>query len=275
MPAVTTVIKPKSAWFRIDVAELFRYKDLFYFLSIRDIKVRYKQTAIGIVWALFLPVITMIIFTIFFGNFAQISSDGIPYPIFVYVGLLFWNFFSQSVNNASASLVGNEGIIKKIYFPKLLLPASSIFVCLVDFLVAALVFVGLMVYYQFVPSWETWLVIPLLVLLTYLVSLGLGLLLAAVNVKFRDVRFIAPLFIQLLFFVTPVIFPASIVSPEHQWILNLNPMSGIISAARSVMFGQTAIDWSALGMAIAVIVASVVIGLIYFRKTERYFADII
>ncbi|MBI4407066.1 MAG: ABC transporter permease [Candidatus Kerfeldbacteria bacterium] len=272
---MTTVIKPKNQWYRIDLAELLRYKDLFYFLSIRDIKVRYKQTAIGIVWALFLPIITMIIFTIFFGNFAQISSDGIPYPIFVYVGLLFWNFFSQSVNNASASLVGNEGIIKKIYFPKLLLPASSIFVCLVDFLVAALVFVGLMVYYRFVPSWETWLVIPLLVALTYLVSLGLGLLLAAVNVKFRDVRFIAPLFIQLLFFVTPVIFPASIVSPEHQWILNLNPMSGIISAARSVMFGQTAIDWSALGIAAAVTVASVVIGLVYFRKTERYFADII
>ncbi len=275
MPAVTTVIKPTSAWFRIDLAELLRYKDLFYFLSIRDIKVRYKQTAIGIVWALFLPIITMIIFTIFFGNFAQISSDGIPYPIFVYVGLLFWNFFSQSVNNASASLVGNEGIIKKIYFPKLLLPASSIFVCLVDFLVAALVFVGLMVYYRFVPSWETVLVIPLLVLLTYLVSLGLGLLLAAINVKFRDVRFIAPLFIQLLFFVTPVIFPASIVSAEHQWILNLNPMSGIISAARAVIFGQTAIDWSALGTAAGVMVLGLVVGIIYFRKTERYFADII
>ncbi|HBY73425.1 MAG TPA: phosphate ABC transporter permease [Candidatus Kerfeldbacteria bacterium] len=272
---MTTVIKPKRAWSRIDFVELVRFKDLFYFLSWRDIKVRYKQTAIGIVWALFLPVITMIIFTIFFGNFAQISSNGVPYPIFVYVGVLFWNFFSQSINNASASLVGNEGIIKKIYFPKLLLPAASIFVCLVDFLIANLVLLGLMAYYRFLPSWQSLLVVPLLIVLTYLVSLGFGLFLAAVNVKFRDVRFVTPLFIQLLFFVTPVIYPSSIVSPEHQWILNLNPMSGIIGTARAVIFGETIIDWTALGMAVGVTVVSVLIGLVYFRKTERYFADII
>lgn len=275
MSTVTTVIKPKNAWFRIDLVELLRYRDLFYFLALRDIKVRYKQTAIGVLWAVFVPVITMVVFTIFFGNFGQIASDGVPYPIFVYLGLIFWTFFSQALTNASNSMVGNEDIIKKIYFPKVLMPASSIFVTLIDFLVATAVLVGLMVYYQFWPQPLTIAIFPLCIVITYLFAFGFGLLLAAINVKFRDVRFVIPFFIQMLLFLTPVIYPTSIVAPEHKWILQLNPMTGVIENARAVMLGTASVDWSAFGLAIVVTTVFFCLGVVYFRKTERYFADII
>lgn len=271
----TTVIKPKASWLQGNLSELIRYKDLFYFLALRDIKVRYKQTAIGVLWAIFVPLITMVVFTIFFGNFGQISSDGVPYPIFVYLGLIFWTFFSQALTNASNSLVGNEDIIKKIYFPKVLLPASSILVTLIDFLVATGVLVGLMVYYRFIPQPLTLLIFPLCIIITYLFAFGFGLLLAAINVKFRDVRFIIPFFIQMLLFLTPVIYPTSIVSPEHKWILQLNPMAGVIENARAVILGTGAVDWSAFGLAVVVTAVFLFLGIGYFKKTERYFADII
>lgn len=271
----TTIIKPKVSWFSLNIKELARYRDLFYFLAWRDIKVRYKQTAIGILWAVFVPVITMVVFTLFFGSFGQIASDGVPYPIFVYLGLIFWTFFSQALSNASNSLVSNEDIIKKIYFPKLLLPASSILVSLIDFLIANLVLVGLMIYYQFLPQPITVLLFPVLVLLTYFFSFGFGLLLAAVNVKFRDVRFIIPFGIQMMLFLTPVIYPTSIVGPKHRWILELNPMAGIIENARAVVLGTGEMNLRALAVAAVVTGLMFIVGVVYFRKTERYFADII
>lgn len=270
-----TVISPKRSWFSLDLKELLRYKDLFYFLAWRDIKVRYKQTAVGILWAFFVPIITMLIFSVFFGTFAGVSSDGLPYPIFVYTGLVFWNFFSQAISNASGSLVANQEIVKKIYFPKILLPASSIFVSLIDFVISLLVLGGLMVYYQVVPTALSLLIIPLLIVITYVFALGLGLLLAAINVKYRDVRYIIPFFVQLMLFVTPVIYPTSIVSDQWKWILQLNPMTGVIEAARIVLLQHAPIDWTGLAIGGGITLGLMLFGLFYFRKTERYFADII
>lgn len=270
-----TIIRPKNGLFSISIKELLSYKDLFYFLAWRDIKVRYKQTAIGIIWAFIVPLVTMVIFSIFFGNFAQIESNGIPYPIFVFVGLLFWNFFSQSITNASNSLVASQEIVKKIYFPKIILPASSIIVTLIDFAIAAVILVGLMIYFKFTPQPISILIIPLLIIITYFSSLGLGLFLAALNVKYRDVRYVVPIFIQTLLFLTPVIYPVSIASEKVQWLLMLNPMSGVIENARAVILNQTPMQWESLAISLSISILMVLIGLIYFKKTEKYFADII
>lgn len=273
--AAQTVISPQTRLLKLNWKELWMFRDLFYLLALRDIKVRYKQTAIGVLWAFLQPVVTMVIFTIFFGNLSHVPSDNIPYPLFVYLGLLFWNFYSQALTNASTSLVTNEQIVKKIYFPRLIMPAASMFVSMVDFLIAAVIFVGLMVYYQFVPGWSGVVLFPILALLTYGAALGFGLFLAAVNVKYRDVRYALPFLIQTLLFVTPVIYSTSIVSPEHQWILYLNPMSGIIENARFTIFNSGAINWMSLAISALVSLVWLVIGLFYFRRTERYFADVL
>ncbi len=271
----TLVITPQKGIVQNTFKELVGYRDLFFFLAWRDIKVRYKQTAIGVLWALFVPLITMVVFTVFFGNFAQIDSNGIPYPIFVYIGLVFWTFFSQAVTAASTSLINSQEIVKKTYFPRLLLPASSIFVALIDFIIASIVYIGLMVYYGIVPQLLTIVLFPLLALITYIASLGIGLFLAAVNVKYRDVRYALPFFIQILLFVTPVIYPVSIAAADARWLLLLNPMTGVIETARATLLTSDAIDWTMIEIASLVSVIFFVVGLIYFKRTERYFADII
>jgi lipopolysaccharide transport system permease protein len=272
---VKTVITPQHHLLRLNLRELWQFRDLFYLLSLRDIKVRYKQTVIGVAWAFLQPVVTTLIFTVFFGNLAQIPSDDIPYPLFVYLGLLFWNFYSQALTNASASLVTNEQIVKKIYFPRLLMPAAAMFVSFIDFLIATLIFVGMMVYYQFVPTITGLWLFPLLALLTYGAALGLGLFLAALNVKYRDVRYAVPFLIQTLLFVTPVIYSTTIVSSQYQWMLYLNPMAGIIENARNTLLGSGVVNWFSLAIAAVVSMISLVVGLLYFRKTERYFSDLI
>lgn len=268
------VIGGKNNW-KQGIRELMNYRDLFYYLAWRDIKVRYKQTAIGILWAFFVPIVTMVVFTVFFGTFAGIESDNIPYPIFVYTGLVFWTFFSQAVTNSSNSLVANQNIIKKIYFPNIILPASSILVSLIDFAISALILVVMMMYYQFVPHWQSVIVVPLTLIITYCTSLGLGLLLSAINVKYRDVRYIVPFFIQILLFTTPVIYPSSIVSEKYQWVLNLNPMTGVIENTRAAVLNQTAINWETLIIGMIISISLLIFSLFYFKKTERGFADII
>ncbi len=269
------LITANKKWFNLDIKELLSYRDLFYYLAIRDIKVRYKQTAIGILWAFFVPIITMLVFTVFFGNSVGIDTEEIPYPIFVYVGLVFWTFFSQALTNASNSLITSQEMIRKIYFPRILLPAATIFVSVIDFLIAALILVVMMIYYQYTPDPVSIVIIPLLVLLTYLTSLGLGLLLSAINVKYRDVRYVIPFCIQMLLFLTPVIYPVSIVGEKYAWILRLNPMSGIIENARAFILGYGTVNWESLLMSIGVSSLLVIVGLIYFKKTERVFADVI
>lgn len=269
------IITAEQSWIKIDFKELRRYKDLFYFLTLRDIKVRYKQTAIGVLWAFFVPFITMVVFSVFFGNFVGVNSDGLPYPIFVFTGLVFWTFFSQALTLSSNSLVSSQSIIQKIYFPKILLPASAIFVSFIDFIIATIILTGMMIYYRFIPSASSIIIIPLLVLITYCTSLGLGWLLSAVNVRFRDVRYVVTFMIQMLLFLTPVIYPVSILGEQYSWILYFNPMAGVIETSRAVLMGQTSIPWDGLITGAIVSLVLLVVGLFYFKKTERFFADII
>ena len=217
----TTVIRPRKTFSLKDIKELWQYRELLYFFTWRDLKVRYKQTFIGVAWAIFQPFITMVVFSIFFGGLAKIPSDGVPYPIFVYVGLLFWQFFSSALSDTSMTLISNQSIITKVYFPRLILPVSSVITKLVDFFIATLILISLMFYYGYMPHLSGLLILPLLLLITFMASIGLGLFLASINVKYRDVRYALPFFIQILLFLTPVIYPASIAG-KYSFILALN-----------------------------------------------------
>lgn len=272
--AYSITIKPKKGWATINVKELWLYKELFYIFSWRDIKVRYKQTAVGIAWAIFQPFLSMVIFSIFFGGLAKIPSNGIPYPIFVYSGLLFWNYFSVSLTSASNSLIQNEGMIKKIFFPRLLLPLSATITPIIDFGLALVVLFGLMVFYQSTPTLLSIIILPGLIIISFLAAAGLGSLLAAINVRFRDVREALPFFIQTVFFVTPVVYPSTIVPERYQWLLGLNPMTGVIEAARAGLVGDRPINFPLLGLSAVVSVGLFIFGLYYFKKNERIFADV-
>ena len=274
MAVTTTIIKPKKVFSIEDLKEVWRYKELLYFFTWRDFKVRYKQTAIGILWAVFQPFITMVVFSIFFGTLLKIPSDGVPYPIFVYTGLLFWTFFSSALSETSNVLISNQSIITKVYFPRLILPLSSVTTKFVDFAIAATILGGMMAYYSYVPELMSILVLPILLAITFMAAVGGGLFLAALNVKYRDVRFVLPFFIQLLLFLTPVIYPASIAG-KYSWILAMNPMMGVIQNARAVLLDTAPINWILIGISFAACAVLLVIGVIYFKKVERYFADII
>lgn len=270
----THIIKPRHGWINLNLRELWRYKELFYIFAWRDIKVRYKQTAIGVLWALIQPFLSMVVFSVFFGGLAKVPSNGIPYPIFVFSGLLFWNYFSTSLTAASNSLVSNEAIIKKIYFPRLLLPLSSTITPVVDFFLACVVLAGMMIYYGFAPTVLGVVLLPLLVIITLLTASGLGAFLSAINVRYRDVREVLPFFIQILFFVTPVIYPTTLVPERFQWLLGLNPMAGIIEAARAGIVGQGQVNFGLLGIATVMAIIFFIFGLYYFKKTEKIFADV-
>ena len=268
------VIRPKKTLSLEDFREVWRYRELLYFFTWRDLKVRYKQTAIGVAWAIFQPFMAMVVFSVFFGGLAKIPSDGVPYPIFVYTGLLFWQFFSGALGEVSGSMVGNRGIITKVYFPRLILPLSALFTSLVDFCVASIVLAGLMVYYGFIPHFATLLVLPLLMAMTFFAALGGGLFLAAINVKYRDVRYVLPYFLQMMLFITPVIYPASLAG-KYSWILSINPLTGIIKAARAAVLSTEPINWLLLGISSVAILIMLAIGIVVFKNTERYFADIL
>jgi lipopolysaccharide transport system permease protein len=270
----TLVIRPKKLFHLSDLRELWQYRELLYFFAWRDLKVRYKQTAIGAAWAIFQPFITMVVFSVFFGNLAKIPSDGVPYPIFVYVGLLFWQFFSSALSETSMTLISNQAIITKVYFPRLILPISSVVTKLVDFAIASVILVGLMFYYGYMPHLAGFLIIPLLLIITFMASVGGGLFLAAINVKYRDVRYALPFFIQILMFVTPVIYPASIAGKYSFW-LALNPMMGVIQNARAALLGTAPINWTLLGISFIACLVLLFVGIYVFKKVERYFADII
>lgn len=273
-PNSVTIITPPRGWLRLNLPELWRFRELFYIFSWRDFKVRYKQTVIGVLWAILQPFLLMLVFSFFFGKLVNVGSNGAPYPIFVYAGLLFWTYFSTALTNSSNSLVDNENIIKKIYFPRLLLPFSATITPLIDFLLAFVVLGGIMLFYRFVPSWSAIIFIPLLMIMSFMAASGLGALLAAINVRFRDVRHALPFVIQTLFFLTPVIYPTSLVPEQYRWILNLNPMTGIINTARAVLLRQGVIPYAELASSFAVIVIVFAFGLFFFRRTERVFADI-
>lgn len=271
---ITTIIQPKKTFSLRDIKEIWDYRELLFFFAWRDIKVRYKQTTVGIAWAIFQPLITMIIFSLFFGKLAGIPSDGVPYPVFVFVGLLFWQFFSGSLSDTSNSLISNQAIVTKVYFPRLILPISTVIAKMIDFAIASIILIGLMFYYGFVPNLTGTLLLPVLLIISFMASVGLGLFLASINVKYRDVRYVLPFFIQILLYITPVIYPASIVG-KFSWILALNPMMGVIQSARASLLGTTPINWFLILISFIATTVLLLIGIYTFKKTERYFADII
>lgn len=267
-------IKPQRR-FSLGLKELWEYRELFYFFTWRDVKVKYKQTALGFLWAIFQPLIMTMLFTVSFGRLINQSLPmDVPYPVFVLSGFLLWNIFSGGLSNAGNSMVNNANIIKKIYFPRLIVPVSSILVSLVDFLMAFIVFVPVLLYYDCSFRASAVYLIPLSVLLAVMATFGLGTFLAALNVKYRDFRYILPFFIQALLFATPVIYPVRITDNSwFQWLLRLNPMNAPIELFRSSI-SASEVDQRAILMSVAVSVVLFITGIFYFRKTESYFADL-
>jgi len=268
-----TIIEPDSSASTWQLRELWAYRELLWVLTLRDIKVRYKQTALGILWAVIQPVLAMGLFSVIFGQLAKIPSDGHPYPVFVYAALLPWTFFANAVSNSSNSLVGSAQLVSKVYFPRLIIPLSSAGAGLIDFAISAVILLLLMLYYG--VGWGLHLLAaPLLVLGVVLTALGIGTLLSALNVAYRDFRYVVPFLIQLWMYATPVVYPASLI-PEHwRWALYLNPMAGLIEGFRSAFLNQP-FDPLGLSLSLGVAAAAFVGGVRYFKKVERRFADII
>ena len=267
------VIQPSKKWSLLNLKDIWAYRELLFFLTWRDVKVRYKQTALGAAWAILQPLFMMIIFTIFFGRLAGVASQGIPYPLFALAGLVPWTFFANAITASGNSLVGSANLITKVYFPRLIVPAAAMLAGLVDFLLAFLLLCLLMIYYRVTLTVHL-LFLPVLILLTALFSLGVGTWMSALNVKYRDVRFALPFLIQLWLFVSSVILPSSSIPPKWRWLLMLNPMSGIIEGYRSALFGLP-FDWPALGMASGLTLLVLFYAIYAFGRVERSFADII
>src|SRR4026207_1185888 len=263
------VIQPSKRWSILSFKDLWAYRELLFFLTWRDVKVRYKQTALGAAWAILQPLFMMIIFTIFFGRLAGVDSAGIPYPVFALAGLVPWTFFSNSITASGNSLVGSANLITKVYFPRLIVPAAAMLAGLVDFLLAFLILVVMMFYYRVQLTVQI-LFLPVLILLTALFSLGVGTWMSALNVKYRDVRFALPFLIQLWLFVSSVIVPSSSIPEKYRWILLFNPMSGIIEGYRSALFGLP-FDWPALSVAAVLTIVMLFYSVYSFGKAERSF----
>jgi lipopolysaccharide transport system permease protein len=269
------IIKPKPKWVLFDFSEIWKFRELFVVFAWRDIKVRYKQTIMGAAWAIFQPLSSMFIFTIFFGNFARIPSGDLPYSLFVLIGLVFWNYFSGILSRASNSLIENEGIVKKVYFPREILPLSTVGANLIDFAISLMLLLIVSLYFGFIPNPLAILVIILGILIGTLGAGGLGLLLSSLNVKYRDVRYALPFFIQMMVFLTPVIYPTSIIRPSFRYLMALNPMTGVIDVAREVFSGGSNISWGTLAISAGASILLFVVGLYYFKSTERFFADLV
>lgn len=266
-------IRPSKKWVALNLRDLWAYRDLLYFLTWRDVKVRYKQTALGATWAIIQPLFTMLIFTLFFGKLAGIPSDGVPYPLFAFAALLPWTFFSNAVTNSGNSLVGSANLITKVYFPRLIIPAAAVLAGLVDFVVALALLAAMMIWYGVVPSIGVVLLPALLLLLTML-TLGVGMWLSALNVKYRDIRYALPFCIQLWMFATPIIYPMSMVPTKWRWLMTLNPLTGIIEGFRAALFGRP-LDGPALAISMLVTALVLVYAAYSFRRMEKSFADVV
>lgn len=256
------------------IREVWAYRELVYFLAWRDVKVRYKQTVLGVLWAVIQPFFTMVLFTLLFSQLAKIPTDGIPGPIFYFSALVPWIYFSSTVTNAGMSLVANSGLLTKIYFPRLILPAAAALGSLVDFLISSVFLIGFIVYYEVPFGWNL-LLWPVLVVLLMLLTFGLGAFFAALNVKYRDIKYALPFFIQLLLFATPIIYPASMIPERFQWLLALNPLSALIQAFRYAVFPHRIVDWNILAISAAVTAVLFLAGVAYFKSTEKAMADLV
>jgi lipopolysaccharide transport system permease protein len=256
--------------------DLWRYRELFFFLAWRDILVRYKQTVIGVAWAVLRPFLTMIVFTVIFGKLANLPSEGqAPYALMVFAALLPWQFFANSLSDSSDSLVGNANLISKIYFPRLIIPASSVITGFVDFLVSGLLLAGLMVWYQFLPDWRI-LTLPLFIVIAFATAMGFGLWLTALNVRYRDFRYVVPFIVQFGLYLSPVGFSSGIVPEQWRLLYSLNPMVGVIDGFRwAILGGESNIYWPGFLLSLIITAAALTWGIYFFRKTEKTFADII
>lgn len=272
-PELPLVIIRPTGWARFDLKDLWAYRELLFFLTLRDVKVRYKQTLLGIAWAVLQPVFAMIVFTLFFGKLAGVPSDGIPYPLFAYAGLLPWTFFSNAVTNSGNSLVGNANLITKVYFPRVIIPGAAVAAGLVDLAIAFVILIALMIYYNVAITWAI-AMLPALILLTTLLALSVGLWTSALNVKYRDIRHALPFMMQLWMFASPIIYPTSLIPGKWRWVMAINPLTGIIDGYRAALFGRQ-FDWAALAIASVVTVAFLLYSVYSFRRMEKKFADII
>lgn len=270
-----TVIEPSSGWVALRLRELWPYRELLFFLTWRDVKIRYKQTILGGLWAVIQPVMMMVVFTVFFGRLAAVPSDGVPYPIFSFTGLVPWALFTYALTQAANSLVGNSQLLTKVYFPRLLLPVASTLAGVVDFALSFVVLVGMMAYYRLWPTPKTLLVVPGLVLLCLVASIGVGLWLAALSVRYRDVRYTLPFLTQLWLFATPIAYPSSELPDAWRVVSGVNPMAGVVEGFRWTLLGTDRPPWLMLAMSSASAVVLLTTGLFYFRRTERSFSDVV
>lgn len=271
--APVTVIRPMRGWVPIDFHALWAYRELLYFLTWREIKVRYKQTVLGFAWAIIQPFMMMIVFTLFFGILAKVPSEGIPYPLFNYAALLPWTLFAEGIHRSSMSMVANVNLIQKVYCPRLVMPLSGILSPLVDFAIAFTILIGMMFYYGYAPTVNVlWL--PAFIILAVMTALGVGLWLSAINVKYRDVRYVIPFLVQLWLFASPVVYASSLLPERFQVIYGLNPMAGVIEGFRWALLG-TEPPGSLIAVSVIMVVALLISGAFYFRRSEKTFADVI
>jgi lipopolysaccharide transport system permease protein len=273
-PRARVVIRPSAGWWAVDLRELWAYRELIYFLTWRDIKVRYKQTAIGVAWAVLQPAALMLVFTVFFGRLARMPSDGIPYPLFAYAGLLPWQLFSRTITESTSSLITDQRLITRVYFPRIIVPIAATLAAVVDFLVASVLLFGLLLFYQVTPG-ATVLWLPVFVLLMLMTALGAGFWLSALNVEYRDVAYAVPFLNQFWLFVTPVVYPTSVVPEGWRLLYGLNPMVGVVEGFRWALLGVGQGPSPVIAGSAVVAVALFASGLIWFRRRERTFVDAI
>jgi lipopolysaccharide transport system permease protein len=269
-----TIVEPSRGWISLRLRDLWEYRELLYFLTWRDIKVRYKQTALGAAWAVIQPFFTMVVFSLFFGRLAKVPSDGIPYPIFAYAALVPWTFFAQGLNQSSNSLVGSANLITKVYFPRLVIPISSVLSGLVDFVIAFTVLIGMMFYYNLYPT-SAIIFLPGLLLLALTTALGVGLWLSALNVKYRDVRYTVGFLTQFWLFATPIAYPSSLLSEPWRTIYAINPMVGVVEGFRWALLGTETAPGPMITLSAIVAIVILIGGAFYFRRMEKTFADIV
>jgi len=278
VPQNQIVIEPQHGWISLQLSALWHYRELLYFLVWRDIKVRYKQTALGITWIVIQPIVTMVIFSILFGRLLNVPSGGVPYPLFVYSGLLPWNYFANSLSRSSTSVVNSAHLVTKVYFPRLVIPIAGILSGLVDFAISFLVLLCLMFYFKFYPT-PYIIILPAFLLLAMCTALGFGLWLSALNVRYRDINHLIPFIIQIWMYLTPVIYSVTLIPEQYRFLLALNPMTGVVEGFRWALLGSEMADISLISplfiLSIAISLIVLVSGTIFFRRTERTFADII
>lgn len=267
-------IKPPSKWQAIDLREIWQYRELLYFLAWRDVRVRYKQTVIGAAWAILQPFMTMVVFSVIFGILMEIPTNGVPYPVFSYVALLPWTFFASALTRSGNSLIYDANLISKVYFPRLIIPIAAVISMLIDFVIAFVILIAMMLFYRIVPSVLIF-SLPVFALLAFITALGLGLWLSALNVKYRDIAYVIPFLVQFWLFITPVLYPITIIPKNWQFIYSLNPMVGVIEGFRWALLGQQNIPFILLLLSSLVVLAVFISGLFYFRRMEYEFADVV